>query len=145
MKDRKMSGIFFATLAVAMAFGSWPALAQEPVFDMKGTWTGRTSVAAIGQHKHTGHSAPEAKFYDVELTYEIDKQEGRLFVGRKITEKLTEDIIGVVAYDNRSFYVVDSNGKMIGKLNSSTEIETYYMEATPTAMVVAVNRLERQP
>lgn len=145
MKVRMIRTVLLALLAAAAVLGSWPAQAQEQIIDMRGTWTGWTTVTAVGQHKHTGHNAPEAKFYDFEITYQIEKQEGRRFVGKKITKKHTEDLIGVVAFDNKSFYAVDSNGKMVGKINSPSEIETYYLEATPAAMIVSANRLRRQP
>lgn len=145
MKVRMIRTVLLALVAAAAVLGSWPAQAQEQMIDMRGTWTGWTTVTAIGQHKHTGHNAPEAKFYDFEITYRIEKQEGRRFVGKKMTKKHTEDLIGVVAFDNKSFYAVDSNGKMVGKINSPSEIETYYLEATPTAMIVSANRLKRQP
>lgn len=65
-------------------------------------------------------------------------------MGKKISRKHTEDIIGVISQDNKSFYAVDSNGYMIGKINSPSEIETYYLEAKPSAMVSSANKLSRQ-
>lgn len=144
MKYRMINRMLLALLAAVVVFGSLPALAQEQIIDMRGTWTGQTTVTAVGRNKHTGHNSPEAKFYDFEITYRIDKQEGRRFVGKKITRKHTEDLIGVIAFDNKSFYAVDNNGKMVGKINSPSEIETYYLEATPTAMIISANKLKKQ-
>ncbi|MFH1080624.1 MAG: hypothetical protein V1766_10275 [Pseudomonadota bacterium] len=144
MNDRMICNLSLAFLAMVLTFGSLPALAQEQIFDMRGTWTGQSTIVVSGPHKHTGHDVSEAKFYDVSVTYRIDSQEGRRFVGKKISSKHTETIIGVISQDNKSFYAVDHNGYMIGKINSLSEIETYYLEATPPTMVSSANKLKRQ-
>ena len=144
MNDRMIRNLSLAFLAMVLTIGSLPALAQEQIFDMPGTWTGQSTIVVAGPNKHTGHNVPETKFYDVSVTYRIDKQEGRRFVGKKISRKHTEDIIGVISQDNKSFYAVDSNGYMIGKINSPSEIETYYLEAKPPSMVCSANKLRRQ-
>lgn len=71
----------------------------------------------------------------------VEKQEGRVFSGKKIWvsngTEMTENFSGVVTICNKKIYLAEhEDGMVIGDIISKDKIVIYYMESGPEAKVI---------
>src|SRR5260370_38926572 len=78
-----MRGLVFALALLGTA--ATAASAQDAIPDLKGTWTGKGKSIVFGSHPHHPGSQTAAdppRVRDIEATYIVEGQEGRLAWGR---------------------------------------------------------------
>jgi hypothetical protein len=126
-------------------FGASVCYAESDVFNLIGTWAGKTEGAKIlladtpNPKSHGSHE----EFYNMALEYEFTKQEGRLFHGTKKSAKFTEKVVCAVDYDNENIHCTDENGIVDGKIVSKDKITTHYHHVTPEETVVSICAFQR--
>jgi hypothetical protein len=134
-------------LVVALAFlgaATASAQAQDAIPDLKGTWTGKgkSVVFGINPHHPGGQAATDPpRVRDIEATYVIDGQDGRLVWGRSksAVADTQEPFAWAIANDNRSIVGADMDGYYRITLISPDRIEKCYVHngVSPTRSIVA--------
>jgi hypothetical protein len=134
-------------LVVALAFlgaATASAQAQDAIPDLKGTWTGKGKSVVFGINPH--HPGAQAatdppRVRDIEATYVIDGQDGRLVWGRSksAVADTQEPFAWAIANDNRSIVGADMDGYYRITLISPDRIEKCYVHngVSPTRSIVA--------
>ena len=139
-----------ALLGAAVA----PAPAQDAIPDLRGTWSGKGKSIVFGSHPHhpgsqTAVDPPRVR--DIEATYIVDGQEGRLAWGRSSSAvaNTQEPFAWAIASDNKTIIGADMDGYFRITLISPDSIEKCYTHngTSPTHSIVAtchvMNRVNR--
>ncbi len=125
--------------AVATAAG-----AQDAIPDLRGTWSGKGKSIVFGSNPHhpgtqTATDAPRVR--DIEATYVVEGQEGRLAWGRSSSAvaDTKEPFAWALASDNKSILGADVDGYFHITLVSSDRMEKCYVQngTSPTHAIVA--------
>src|SRR5215468_9228745 len=92
--------------------------AQEQVPDLKGTWTGKGRSIVFGSNLHhpgAQATADQPRVRDIEATYIVDGQEGRVAWGRSSSTvaNTQEPFAWAIASDNRQIVGADMDGYFI--------------------------------
>jgi hypothetical protein len=120
------------------------ASAQDAVPDLKGTWTGKGKAVVYGTNPH--HPGRQAiagapRVRDIEVTYVVEGQEGRVAWGRASTAVANrrEPFAWAMASDNKSIVGADMDGYYRITLVSPDRIEKCYVHnaARPSRSIVA--------
>jgi hypothetical protein len=128
-------------LAAAMATA---AGAQDAIPDLRGTWSGKGKSIVFGSNPHhpgaqTATDAPRVR--DIEATYVVEGQEGRLAWGRSSSAvaDTKEPFAWALASDNKSILGADVDGYFYITLISSDRMEKCYVQngTSPTHAIVA--------
>jgi hypothetical protein len=130
---------------LALGCWGWPANAQSPAPDLRGTWSGSGAEGAIfGQ---LGHQPPREQpaFSDKSIvwTVKIDKQDGRGLIGTWSTPKYSERLLGVVRQDNETVLFSDEDSYFQAKILSPTSMEVCVQE-TGGSIVATCRILDKQ-
>jgi hypothetical protein len=130
----KLAAISF----ILAIFAATPCLAGPSVPDLKGTWTGTNYGMVAGHTPHTEkRKMDQVKTLDLTLTIKIDKQEGARFAGIKTSKKYSERVVGVIAPDNKTIYMVDEDGYFDGRLTPDNKLELCYRHTNRYGLVAA--------
>ena len=91
------------------------ARAQDTIPDLKGTWTGKGKSIVYGSHPHHPGSQTTAdppRVGEIEVTYVVEGQEGRLLWGRSSSTvaDTKEPFAWAMTSDNRSIVGADLDG-----------------------------------
>jgi hypothetical protein len=134
-------------LVVALALlgaAATSAQAQDAIPDLKGTWTGKGKSVVFGVNPHHpgGQAATDPpRVRDIEATYVIDGQDGRLAWGRSKSSvaDTQEPLAWAIASDNKTIVGADMDGYYRITLVSPDRIEKCYVHngVSPTRSVVA--------
>ena len=128
-------------LAAAMATA---AGAQDAIPDLRGTWSGKGKSIVFGSNPHhpgaqTATDAPRVR--DIEATYVVEGQEGRLAWGRSSSAAADtkEPFAWTLGSDNKSILGADMDGYFYITLISSDRMEKCYVQngTSPTHAIVA--------
>ena len=131
------------------------AEAQDAVPDLKGTWTGKGKSVVFGSHAyHPGKAAAMSgppRVRDIEVTYVVEGQDGRLVWGRASTAvpNQSEPFAWAIASDNRTVIGADMDGYYRITIDSADRMEKCYAHnaARPSRSIVAgchmVNRVKQ--
>jgi hypothetical protein len=120
------------------------ARAQDAIPDLRGTWSGKGKSIVFGSNPHhpgtqTATDAPRVR--DIEATYVVEGQDGRLAWGRSSSAvaDTKEPFAWALASDNKSILGADMDGYFHIMLVSSDRIEKCYVQnATgPTHSIAA--------
>jgi hypothetical protein len=120
------------------------AHAQDAIPDLKGTWSGKGKSIVFGNHPHhpgaqTPNDPPRVR--DIEATYVVEGQDGRLAWGRSASAvaDTKEPFAWAIASDNRTIVGADMDGYFRITLLSPDRMEKCYAHnATgPTRSIVA--------
>ena len=134
-------------LAFALAFvcaAALPTRAQDAIPDLNGTWSGKGKSIVFGSHEHhpgsqTAGDPPRVR--DIEATYIVEGQEGRLAWGRSSSAvaNTQEPFAWAIASDNKTIIVADMDGYFRITLISPDSIEKCYAHngTSPTRSIVA--------
>ena len=103
---------------VALAFlgtAAASASAQNPIPDLKGTWTGKGKSIVFGTHAHhpgTQTPADPPRVRDIEATYVVEGPgwPGRLGRSKSAAADTQEPFAWAIASDNRSIVGADMDG-----------------------------------
>jgi hypothetical protein len=120
------------------------ARAQDAIPDLKGTWSGKGQSIVFGSNTyHPGsqtHADPP-RVRDIEVTYTVEGQEGRLAWGRSASTASTtiEPFAWAMANDNRWIVGADLDGYFRITLMSPDRIEKCYAHnsTSPSRSIVA--------
>ena len=120
------------------------ASAQDAIPDLKGTWSGKGKSIVFGNHAHHPGSQTAAdppRVRDIEATYVVEGQEGRLAWGRSSSAvaDTKEPFAWAMASDNRSIVGADLDGYFRITLVSPDRMEKCYVHngTSPSGSVVA--------
>jgi hypothetical protein len=120
------------------------ARAQDAIPDLKGTWTGKGKSIVFGSHAHhpgTQTTADPPRVRDIEATYIVDGQDGRLVWGRSSSTvaDTKEPFAWAIASDNKTIIGADLDGYFHITLTSPDRIEKCYTHngISPSRSVVA--------
>jgi len=131
-------------LLVTVLFIGHPLDAQSPV-DLRGSWSGTTVGVVAGELTHGGATPlGEPRWASLEWTMVIEKQDGRRLIGKRVSARATESLIGVLSVDNATAYMVDEDGTMIVRLISKTTLEACYMEVSPKTRVATCTLMRKK-
>jgi hypothetical protein len=134
-------------LVVALALlgaAAASAQAQDAIPDLKGTWTGKGKSVVFGVNPHHpgGQAATDPpRVRDIEATYVIEGQDGRLAWGRSksAVADTQEPLAWAIASDNKTIVGADMDGYYRITLVSPDRIEKCYVHngVSPTRSIVA--------
>ena len=131
-------------LALAAATAATVASAQDAIPDLRGTWTGKGKSIVFGTHPHhpgTQTAADPPRVRDIEATYVVEGQDGRVAWGRSSSTAADtkEPFAWAIASDNKSIIGADMDGYFRITLVSPDRIEKCYVHngVSPTHSVVA--------
>ena len=127
-----------------LGIGTAAATAQDAIPDLKGTWTGKGKSIVFGTHPHhpgTQTTADPPRVRDIEATYVVEGQDGRLAWGKSTSSAADtkEPFAWAMASDNRSIIGADMDGYFRITLVSPDRIEKCYVHngVSPTHSIVA--------
>jgi hypothetical protein len=137
----KCSICALALLAVTAATSVY---AQDAIPDLKGTWSGKGKSIVFGTNPHhpgTQSAADPPRVRDIEATYIVDGQDGRLAWGRSSSTAAStqEPFAWAIASDNKSIVGADMDGYFHITLLAADRMEKCYVHngTSPTHSVVA--------
>jgi hypothetical protein len=120
------------------------ARAQDAIPDLKGTWTGKGKSIVFGSHAHhpgTQTTADPPRVRDIEATYMVDGQDGRLVWGRSSSTAADtkEPFAWAIASDNKTIIGADLDGYFHITLTAPDRMEKCYTHngISPSRSVVA--------
>jgi len=131
-------------LALLSATALTVASAQDAIPDLRGTWSGQGKSIVYGKHAHhpgsqTVNDPPRVR--DIEATYVVEGQAGRLAWGRSSSAvaDTKEPFAWAMASDNRSIVGADRDGYFKITLISPDRMEKCYVHngTSPSGSVVA--------
>jgi hypothetical protein len=130
----------------SLLIGTTAAYAADPP-NLVGNWivTAYEGVA-VGASSHRQVDDPdEVRFKSKSAaTYEIVEQDGRSLVGKRVSSREEEQLLGIITFDNTSFYMADDDQIFIGEILSANELQLCGVKYGPTAIGANCALLERQ-
>ena len=142
-------------IAIAAALVSMTAAvahAQSTVPDLRGTWTGKGKSVVFGNHPH--HPGQQAvtdppRVQDLEVTYVVEGQDGRVAWGRSRTNVVDsqEPFAWAISGDNKTILGADTDGYFLITVMGRNRLEKCYAHAgvSPTKSIVAAcHTMERK-
>jgi hypothetical protein len=134
----------FVIALALLAAAATAARAQDAVPNLKGTWTGKGKSIVFGSHAHhpgTQTAADPPRVRDIEATYVVDGQEGRLAWGRSSSTvaNTQEPFAWAIASDNKSIVGADMDGYFHITLIGPDRMEKCYVHnaLSPSQSIVA--------
>jgi hypothetical protein len=130
------------------------ARAQDAIPDLKGTWSGKGKSIVFGNNLHhpgTQKTTDPPRVRDIEATYVVDGQDGRLAWGRSSSTAAAtnEPFAWAISSDNKTILGADVDGYFRIVLISPDRMEKCYTQdgSGPTGSIVAacymMDRLKR--
>lgn len=144
-------------LAIALLAGTTLGAAAEEagleqVPDLKGIWTGTFKTLIFGNNSHHPGSQTPAdppRVNQIEYTYEITNQDGRLIWGYTYSDPSQKEPLALAfSFDNGTILGADTDGYHRLTIISESRIETCYSHAGngPSGSIVATcGILQKQP
>ena len=121
--------------ALALFATAAPACAKDAVPDLKGTWSGKGKSIVFGANPHhpgsqTTMDPPRVR--DIEATYVVEGQDGRLMWGHSVSSAATtnEPFGWALSSDNKTIYGADVDGYFHITLVSPDRMEKCYTQNT---------------
>jgi hypothetical protein len=134
----------FVFALVLLGTAATVARAQDAIPDLKGTWTGKGKSIVFGTNPHhpgsqTTMDPPRVR--DIEATYVVDGQDGRLAWGRSSSTAANtqEPFAWAIASDNKTIEGADTDGYFHITLVSPDRMEKCYTQNSipPSRAIVA--------
>lgn len=120
------------------------ALAQDAIPDLKGTWSGKGNAIVFGSNPHHPGSQTATdppRVHEIEATYIVDGQDGRLAWGRSLSAvaDTKEPFAWAIASDNKTIVGADMDGYFRITLVSPDRMEKCYTHngTSPSRSIVA--------
>jgi hypothetical protein len=136
----KCLALALALLAVAAA----SAVAQDAIPDLRGTWSGKGKSIVFGSNPHhpgTQTAADAPRVHEIEATYRVEGQDGRLAWGRSSSAvaETKEPFAWAIASDNKTIVGADMDGYFRISLLTPDRMEKCYVHngTSPTHSIVA--------
>jgi hypothetical protein len=134
----------YLVFALVLVSAVTAAHAQDKIPDLRSTWSGKGKSIVFGNNPHhpgsqTATNPPRVR--DIEVTYIVDGQEGRLAWGRasSTTADTKEPFAWAMSSDNKSIVGADTDGYYRITLLSRDGIEKCYVHdgLSPSGSIVA--------
>jgi hypothetical protein len=141
-REKAMRCLIFALAFVCTA--ALPTRAQDAIPDLKGTWSGKGKSIVFGANPH--HPGSQAatdppRVRDIEATYTVEGQEGRLAWGRSASTvaDTKEPFAWAIASDNKTIVGADMDGYFRITLIGPDRMEKCYTHngTSPSRSIVA--------
>ena len=137
MNRRARTGAAIIGSLMLCMLGACPALAADPVPNMKGKWVGKTHtiIAGVGLHWPSNRGTFEKPaLLEKDLVIEVIGQEGNQFWGNQMFsgngEKTEEPMIGeLTGENNKTVVIVDTDGYLNGQLIGNDTLSFCYTQA----------------
>jgi hypothetical protein len=136
----KCVAFVLALLAVAAA----AAFAQDAIPDLRGSWSGKGKSIVFGSNPHhpgTQSAADAPRVHEIEATYTVEGQDGRLAWGRSSSAvaETKEPFAWAIASDNKTIVGADMDGYFRISLLTPDRMEKCYVHngTSPTHSIVA--------
>ena len=115
---------------------------QAAVPDLRGTWSGKGKSIVFGNNGyHSGSQTPDdpPRVRDIEATYVVEGQDGRLAWGHSLAANIKEPFAWAVAGDNKTILGADLDGYFRMTLVSVDRIDKCYVQngTSPSRSIVA--------
>jgi hypothetical protein len=134
MKKITIAGTGLLIVLVA----SWCIAGQE-IPNLVGAWEVKSEGAVMVRGDKPGKTTHwEVKQTSLTAEVNITKQNGRVVYGTFKSSRVTENLIGVIGYDNKTFHFADEDGFADGKIIGNDSIEFIYRHVTQKDTVAAV-------
>jgi hypothetical protein len=137
-----MKCIAFALALLTVAAVS--AVAQDAIPDLRGTWSGKGKSIVFGSNPHhpgTQTAADAPRVHEIEATYTVEGQDGRLAWGRSSSAVAgtKEPFAWAIASDNKTIVGADMDGYFRISLLTPDRMEKCYVHngTSPTHSIVA--------
>ena len=137
-----MKGFILALTVLGAAATAAPA--QDAIPDLKGTWTGKGKSIVFGSHAHHPGgqtTADPPRVRDIEATYVVEGQDGRLAWGKSSSAvaDTKEPFAWAMASDNRTIVGAGMDGYFRITLITPDRMEKCYVHngTSPSRSVVA--------
>ena len=134
----------FVFALVVLGTAATAALAQDAIPDLKGTWSGKGKAIVFGSNAYNPGvqtAADPPRVRDIEATYIIEGQDGRLAWGRVSTTvaDIKEPIALAISSDNKTIVGADADGYYHITLVSPDRMEKCYTHngTSPSRSIVA--------
>ena len=132
------------SLAVFVAL---PALADDAIPDLRGTWKGDSEgvVTGAANTRFGGTAESPTRFASIPLTLVIEKQQGRAFYGTVSSPlQMGEPLDGVISHTGAIYYV-DTDGYVTGSILAPGKLEVCYLQTSSTGRIASCTVLTKQP
>jgi hypothetical protein len=120
------------------------ARAQDVIPDLRGTWSGKGKSLVFGSNAHHPGAPPAAdtpRVRDIEVTYSVEGQDGRLAWGHSssTTADTKEPFAWALSLDNSSIIGADQDGYFLITMITPDRMEKCYAQngVSPSHSVVA--------
>jgi len=137
-----MRQLIFALMLLGTA--ATVASAQDAIPDLKGTWSGKGKAVVFGNNAHhpgSQSAADPPRMREIEATYVVEGQDGRVAWGRSSSAvaNTQEPFVWAIASDNKTILGADMDGYFNITLLSSDRIEKCYTQngTSPSGSIVA--------
>jgi hypothetical protein len=132
-------------VALALLLGAaTPVPAQDGVPDLKGTWNGKGKTLVLGNntyHPGTQTVASPPRVRNIDVTYIVDGQEGRLAWGHASSSvaPTKEPFAWAIAADNKSIMGADVDGYYHMTLTAPDTMDKCYVQnaTSPSNSIIA--------
>ena len=132
-------------LLLMLLLGTGVCFAEPDIPNLVGTWVVQSEGAYLSKGNEPGtwsHFRDGATTLTAEFI--VTKQQGRVFYGTFTSKHATEEVVGVIGWDNKSFYSVDQDGFTDGTIVNSNRINCIYRHVGDKDSVVAAAIMARK-
>jgi len=137
--------VLFGLIFFTVIFMAGVCLADSNIPNLLGTWIVKSEGGVLVKSAASGpktHHAGEFSSMTAEMT--VTKQKGRVIHGTLKSPRATENFIGVIGTDNKSFYYADEDGTMDARITGEGQGEFIYRHVTSSDTVVGVGTITRK-
>lgn len=135
----------FGVLLLVILLSTGVCFAESDIPNLVGTWAVQSEGAFVSKGEAPGtwtHFREGANSITAELI--VTKQQGRVFYGTFTSKNATENLAGVIGWDNKSFYLVDQDGFTDGTIVNNNKMTCIYRHVGDKDSVVAAAIVTRK-
>ena len=140
-----MSKKIFGVLLLVILLSTGVCFAEPDIPNLVGTWTVQSEGAYLSKGSEPGtwsHFREGANSITAEFI--VTKQQGRVFYGTFTSKHNTENVIGVIGWDNKTAYFVDQDGFTDATLVNKDKMTCIYRHVGEKDSVVAAAIVTRK-
>jgi len=135
----------FGVLLLAILLSTGVCFAEPEIPNLVGTWAVQSEGAYLSKGSEPG---TWTHFQDginsVTAEFVVTKQQGRVFYGTFTSKRATENVVGVIGWDNKSAYFVDHDGFTDATIVNKDKMTCIYRHVGEKDSVVAAAVLTRK-
>jgi len=134
-----MKKMLLCLTLLVFVFGTGVCFAEAAIPNLVGTWNVKSEAALLTKEGNAPgewtHHTNEFSILNAELT--ITRQQGRVVYGTFKSKMATENMAGVIGWDNKTLYMVDQDGYTDATIVSKDKITSVYRHVGAKDAVVA--------